>query len=94
MKAIHSNNILTATPAFSQSQKIQQQRTLQQIDLVLEKLNESSEKIIERNEQGHRGTEANSSVKKTMENMRNFAKPQSVRGLVNMVHNIIEEFNS
>jgi hypothetical protein len=89
----------TTTPAAKQLRKDHREKTLEQLDMVLEKLNESTERITLRQQDsqvssGGTNMEQNTSVKKSMENMRQFAKPQSVRGLVSMVHNIIEEFNS
>lgn len=85
------------TPAAQQQDEEHRQKTLDQLNNVLEKLNESTRKITVRSDSQHQGStnlEQNMSVKKNMESMRHFAKPQSVRGLVSMVHNIIHEFNT
>ncbi len=86
---------------MKQLQQENREKTLEQIDLVLDKLNQSTEQITFSkgsnliSSQGASSKAQNVGVKQSLEKMRSFAKPQtSVKNLVDMVHNIIDEFNN
>jgi hypothetical protein len=88
------------TPAALEHQQHKRERTFQQIDFVLDKMNETTQKISHSNSQGGEPnsgvsvTQQNVNVRKSVENMRYFMKPHSIRELQGMMQNIIEEFNT
>jgi hypothetical protein len=94
------------TPAALEHQQHKRERTFQQIDFVLDRMNETTQKISHASNNSHGGeavggpntavsiTQQNVNVRKSVENMRYFMKPHSIRELQGMMQNIIEEFNT
>lgn len=86
---------LAEPPALARMRQETRDRTLTQIDLVLHQLNARTASLTDTSPAQGADPAAVGHLRQNMENMRTFAKPKSgVKKLMNMVHNIVEEFST